>query len=143
MNTQKNRIQRIGVYGICVKNQKLLLVRASSLTEVAGRWFLPGGGVDYGEEPINALRREVKEETGLNATIGDLLGIVTDERTRSNGVHCHTVRIIYAVTDATGELADETAGSSDQARWIPLDEAAQLPIAQYAKEALRLKEIIL
>ena len=40
--------------------QKFLVVQ-----EADGRWELPGGGIDHGETPTEALRREIKEEMGL------------------------------------------------------------------------------
>ena len=42
---------------------RVLLVKASP--EDSGRWFLPGGGVRFGEDPEAGLRREVEEETGF------------------------------------------------------------------------------
>lgn len=43
--------------------QKFLVVQ-----EADGRWELPGGGIDHGETPSEALKREIKEEMGLEAT---------------------------------------------------------------------------
>ena len=126
-----DRLQRISVYGVHVEDDAILLVRASNLTEVAGRWFLPGGGVEHGEHPIDALVREVSEETGLDAVVGHHLGIVSDVLTRRSGQVVHTVRLIYALTELSGRLADETTGSSDLARYVPLDEARTLPLSPY------------
>jgi ADP-ribose pyrophosphatase YjhB (NUDIX family) len=129
------RIQRICAYGIHVLGDTILLVRASDLTEVAGRWFLPGGGVDFAEHPVDALRREVAEETGLTAEIGDQIGVVSDVRTRRNGIKVHSVRLIYRIDHVSGDLAHETSGSSDLAAFVGLDEARRLTLAHYVLEA--------
>jgi 8-oxo-dGTP pyrophosphatase MutT (NUDIX family) len=55
-------IERQAVYGIIRNERGVLLVRDRSS---GNRWDLPGGGVDASETPLQALRREIKEETGL------------------------------------------------------------------------------
>jgi|BarGraIncu01121A_1022015.scaffolds.fasta_scaffold25666_1 8-oxo-dGTP pyrophosphatase MutT (NUDIX family) len=58
----------LGVAGNCVvrKGGDILLLRRSSASSCdAGRWELPGGKLDYGEELTETVRREVAEETGL------------------------------------------------------------------------------
>ncbi len=57
---------------------RVLLVRAAPHLTVAGQWFLPGGGLDHGEDPVAGLRREFHEETGLDIKPGPLLGILSD-----------------------------------------------------------------
>ena len=58
---QRIERQRIAAYGVCVDAQdKLLLARASSSLTIQGRWFLPGGGVDHGEHPADAVRMEIE-----------------------------------------------------------------------------------
>ncbi|MGN6523472.1 MAG: NUDIX domain-containing protein [Actinomycetes bacterium] len=54
---------------------RLLLVRRAHPPE-AGRWSLPGGRVEAGEDDVAAVRREVLEETGLHVTVGQHLGTV-------------------------------------------------------------------
>lgn len=56
----------ITVKGIVVYNQKVLLMkRIRPSSDGLGYWELPGGGLEYGETPNQALIRELKEETGL------------------------------------------------------------------------------
>lgn len=56
----------ITVKGIVVYHRRVLLLkRARPSTDGLGYWELPGGGLEYGETPNQALIRELKEETGL------------------------------------------------------------------------------
>jgi len=138
---RRSAIQRIATYGVHLADDQILLVRASDLTEVQGRWFLPGGGVEHGEHPTEALVREFAEETGLHAVIGPQLGIVSDVRTRRNGEVVHSVRIIYEVTTTSGTLLDECAGSSDLAQFTPIEQAREMPLAHYVIEGARMAGI--
>jgi 8-oxo-dGTP diphosphatase len=129
--------QRVAVYGILEDPARgVLLVRAASFLTVAGQWFLPGGGLEHGEEPTAGLRREFAEETGLDVEVGTLRGVLSDVYTLPGGAELHTVRIIYAIGSHAGELRDEVGGSSDSARWVPLEEALALPLRPYVRQAL-------
>ena len=60
----------ITVKGIVVLDNKILLLkRVKPSTDGLGFWELPGGGLEYGETPNQALIRELKEETGLDIVI--------------------------------------------------------------------------
>lgn len=60
----------ITVKGIVIYNhQVLILKRIRPSTDGLGYWELPGGGLEYGETPHEALIRELKEETGLEIKI--------------------------------------------------------------------------
>src|SRR3989344_2966298 len=63
-----NAFYRVTVKGLCVRGGKVLLVHdftGRSDTDPSPEWELPGGGLDFGESFEDALRREVKEEMGL------------------------------------------------------------------------------
>jgi 8-oxo-dGTP pyrophosphatase MutT (NUDIX family) len=113
------RNQRVGAYGICRDAAgRVLLVRASVRSNVPGRWFLPGGGVEHGEEPLDSLRRELFEETGLVLGGATLRGVLTDTLTRPGGVPLHAIRLVYDVDHWEGEVRPEADGSSDEATWF-------------------------
>jgi len=120
----RRRYQRIGTYGICIDDEdRVLLVRASKQSNAPGSWFLPGGGLEHGEAPLDGLRREVAEETGLVVTCGHLIGAV--ERPGPSG-SVYEIRD-YAALITGGELAagDDAAG----ARWVTPAQAAAMDIA--------------
>jgi 8-oxo-dGTP diphosphatase len=127
----------VAAYGLCQRDDgRVLLVRASPTLTVAGQWFLPGGGLEHGEDPVAGLRREFVEETGLEVEVGALLGVLSDTFTLPEGTSLYTVRIIYAIDSYTGTLRDEVDGSSDVARWVPTDEALELPLRPYVRRVL-------
>lgn len=62
-------------------------------------WAIPGGFVDYGETIEQAARREAKEETGLEVSLVELLGVYSDPK---RDPRQHTMSIVYIAT-ATGD----------------------------------------
>ena len=126
--------QRIAAYGV-VRDEggRLLLARAAPSLTLRGRWFLPGGGVQHGEDPPDSLRREILEESGLTVTLGPLLEVLSDVRTIPDGTSLHTVRLIYRVDTWAGTLRPETDGTTDAVGWFSLDEARTMPLARYVQ----------
>lgn len=128
--------QRIAVYGVCRHDGRVLLARAAGYLTVAGRWFLPGGGLLHGEEPTEGLVREFEEETGLDVIPGPLLGVLSDLAELPDGSVLHTVRLIYEIASWRGEVRPETDGSTDAVAWVADDELAELPVMAYVTRAL-------
>lgn len=54
---------RVTVKAIIVKDDKVLLIKESP--KLSGKWELPGGGLDFGEDIHDGLKREIEEEMGL------------------------------------------------------------------------------
>ncbi len=61
------------VKALIERNGKLLVLKTETENDVL--WVLPGGRVEYGEEPVEALKRELKEEISTVAEIGDPFGM--------------------------------------------------------------------
>jgi 8-oxo-dGTP diphosphatase len=63
---------RIRICGICCVGDKILLVNHKGINQ-GSFWAPPGGGLQFGESAETCLKREFKEETGLDVEIGDFL----------------------------------------------------------------------
>lgn len=131
-----HRRQRVAAYAVLTDAQdRVLLVKAAP--EDSGRWFLPGGGVEFGEDPEAGLRREVEEETGQ--IVGDLhLDRVLSDVGEVKGTGLHSVRIIYRATLAEERpLRNEAPGGSTvEVHWIPREDVAGMDMAPFVPRAL-------
>ena len=76
--TDRPQRQRIAAYGVLTDLSRVLLVRASPLSDVPETWWLPGGGVEFGEHPRDCVVREFAEETGLEVECDSLIDVVSD-----------------------------------------------------------------
>lgn len=106
-----------------------------------GRWTLPGGGVDWGEDPALAVLRELEEEAGLSGTIRGVAGIYSGTHWRSPSRPrrpVHHLGIVFDVEPALGDLTNEAEGSTDCCAWVPLDEADALPLVPLAAYGIAL-----
>lgn len=126
MNHGQNPGQIVLGVGAVVWNDEanILLIRRSKPPRL-GEWSLPGGKVEFGETLSAALLREVREETGLNVQIIDLLDtaeIIFDAE--AGAADAHFVLVDFTVRAVSGKLA---AGSdAADARWFSLDAIADL-----------------
>jgi 8-oxo-dGTP diphosphatase len=126
---------RIAAYALCVLDGTILLVRIGPGDADAGRWTLPGGGLDFGEPPEVGALRELEEETGLVGEIGSLLAVDSEvyEPRPGRQSWLQSIRIVYRVHVTGGSLRDETDGSSDRCAWAALDEMSSYPLVGLAE----------
>ncbi len=130
--------RRIGAYGVVRDEQgRVLLVRSSPRSNNPGRWVLPGGGLDHGEDPNLGVVREFREETGLEVAIVGLRDAFSDVvEFPWRGVLLHHDRIIFDVEVIGGELLAETGGTTDLPAWIAEDQLAGLELNPFAAKVL-------
>ncbi len=128
--SQPPRRQRVAAYAVIVRDGEILLARISPSISPTEQWTLPGGGIDFGEHPDDAVVREVHEETGLDCEVGAPIWIGSAHRFVDTGAHgeqepseMHSVRIVYDAwvpADAPEPRVVEIDGSTVDARWHPL-----------------------
>lgn len=140
--SRPHRWQRLGAYAVVTQGRRLLLTRISELGFPAGHWALPGGRVEHGESPWDALGRELFEETGLrvrNAVLWDVhsLHVVGDGRDGAVEDY-HGVHILFTVETDPGEPhVVEVDGTSDAVEWVAFDDIADLPTLPVVEHVLR------
>jgi 8-oxo-dGTP diphosphatase len=109
----------LGVGAIVVRDEALLMVRRAQ-EPARGLWSVPGGKVERTEYLVDAVRREVREETGLEIEVGDLAGFF-----EVIGKEDHYVILDFLAT-YEGDDSPQPGDDVDRVRWVPLDEVATL-----------------
>ena len=120
---------RLAAYAVCIENGRVLLARSVSAIH-GSTWTLPGGRVEQGEDPFDAVIREVAEETGCEGLVDRLLGVdsrVIPAADRLPGLPDHqNVGIFYRVRVVGGKLRPEPNGETAEPVWTPIPEVACL-----------------
>ena len=121
-------MQRVAAYAVILRTTtSVLLSRLSSQLTSKELWTLPGGGLEHGEDPRDAVVREVHEETGLDVEIGETAHVYSfhQRNTWRQGrrADAHSLRIVYdgwVPVDAPEPRVVEVDGSTAEAAWKPL-----------------------
>lgn len=139
------RLQRLAVYALVRRAGEVLLTRISSRGAHPGAWTLPGGGLDHGETPRDAVAREVREECGVDVVVGELLDVhdVHFQGTAPTGrfEDFHGVHLVFHGTvpaDVEPRVV-EAGGTTDAVAWVPVAdvESGAVRVLDVVRAALR------
>ena len=122
----------VGVAVILVEGGRVLLGRRAG--SYAGSWCIPCGYVEWEEDLREAARREFREETGLEVS----LGAVYEVHSNFHNPRQHTVGVWFSAQSWSGEL--RAGGDLDQAAWFRLDSLPELAFPTDALVLARLRE---
>ncbi len=137
------RLQRVAAYAVVVVDDRVLLTQLSDDTPLPGSWTLPGGGIDHGEAPYDAVVREVLEETAHALRDVQLLDVGSHRFTAHSPVtgrleDYQSIQVVYTagVEQVRAPQVLDVGGSTSDARWVPLDELADLALGPAARRWL-------
>ncbi len=142
MRTKKGKLRRefperplVGVGGVVIRRDRILLIRRRR-EPLKGEWSIPGGLVEVGEELGESVRRELKEETGLEVEPLDILLVFDRIMRAGRRVRYHFVIVDYACRLKGGRLAP----GSDvlDARWVRQKDLPRYHLTDKATEVVGL-----
>jgi ribosomal protein S18 acetylase RimI-like enzyme len=133
------KISRTGVYGVAKENGKVLLVIQKS-GPFAGLFDLPGGGIEFGEDPIRALHREFIEETGMDFRSMnhiDNFSAVTHAPALNGkpGYEFHQIGLIYSV-EGLHDLEENKKGSL-KCDWVDIRTLKKDAVSPFVREIIQ------
>ena len=118
----------LGVGALIIEGDRILLVERGH-EPLKDYWSLPGGAVETGEKLEQALRREVREETGLEVEILSLVEIFERIMHDNTGrAEYHYVLMDYLCRPAGGELC--AADDASRVGWFTQPELMNLKITE-------------
>src|SRR5690242_9267596 len=120
----------IGVGGVVIHRKRVLLVQRGKEPS-RGEWSIPGGMLELGEELREGVRREIREETGLD--VEPIEHVATVDRVVKDGTKASRVRYHYVVVDYLCRLkGGKLAPASDvvDARWVAVPDLAEFKLTK-------------
>ncbi|MGC5021746.1 NUDIX hydrolase [Micromonospora sp. DT47] len=136
-----DRGQRFAAYGLVTDpDDRVLLTMIAPGYPGAGRWHLPGGGTDHGEQPDTGLLRELVEESGQLGRVVELLTVDNLHNPAALGpegrpMDWHAVRVVYRVRvdrPTAAVVTEQAGGSTERAAWFTSAQVRGLRLTEVA-----------
>jgi 8-oxo-dGTP diphosphatase len=116
------------VTGVLRKGSQVLVGKRPAGHTLAGQWEFPGGKIELGEQPREALRRELQEELDIEAEVGDL---------KLTWTHSYPdVGILLIFFEVQFWKGEPKAAHHTELRWVSFDELAKLDIPEANRKLL-------
>jgi ADP-ribose pyrophosphatase YjhB (NUDIX family) len=110
----------VGIGAVIIQEGKIALIKRGNEPS-KGKWTIPGGLVELGENLETAVIRETKEETLLDVENPQLIDVVDNVDLDEQGkIKYHYVIIDYLVHVKAGNI--QAASDAEELRWVPFDE---------------------
>lgn len=125
----------VGVAAVVLRAGQVLLVQRGR-EPAKGLWGVPGGVLELGEAVVDGVRREVREECGIEIEVGPLLGVFEPQQRDDAGrLRYHYVVLDYLARYVSGKL--RAADDADDARWVALDALESLSMLAETRAMIR------
>lgn len=116
--------QTFGVVGAIIeRGGKILLVKETKKT-ARGKWSHPAGWLEVGENPMDAVKREVKEESGFDFEPKHILGVYSLLKKEANAIH-HSIKLIF-IGDISDKEVAELANDVSETDWFLPEEIEKM-----------------
>jgi mutator protein MutT len=123
-----------GVGAVVWDGERVLLIRRGH-PPLAGAWSLPGGLIEVGESAADAVRREVREECGIEVTVGPLLGIFEPiQRDDEGRIVYHYVVLDFLAFYQSGEA--QPGDDAHELQWADPADLAAYAVTPAAREMI-------
>jgi len=136
----------VGTGALILQDSKLLLIKRGAQPGL-GKWSIPGGLVELGENVQDAMVREVKEEVGLEVEPLKLMDVFDSVTLDPQGrIQYHFVVVNFLVRIVGGSL--NTASDILEARWVPIGEVEEYNLTKsfrafFKKHHKSIKQLVL
>lgn len=124
----------VGVGGVVIHRNRVLLIRRGG-EPLKGEWSIPGGMLELGEELAEGVRREIKEETGLEVEPVEVLDVFDRIMRVGSRVQYHYVIVDYACRLKRGRL--KPGSDVVDARWVRREGLPKYHLSEKATEVIR------
>jgi ADP-ribose pyrophosphatase YjhB (NUDIX family) len=134
----------VGVGAVIVEDGKAIIIKRAN-DPYKGQWSIPGGRVELGEPLADAVRREMREETGLDIEVGPVIEVFEriqwdDGFTRAPDAAPRRVRYHFVIIDylcrSTGGVL-RAGDDADDAVWVTSEELERYDIRESARAVIR------
>ncbi len=129
--------QQVCVSGFVLndKGEVLIVKRAMDDDFLPGYWEVPGGGTDFGEHPIIALQRELKEETGLDVEVDEPL-YVDDYFMDKSHEKIHRVEIFFLCRMKDVNQQVQISHEHSEYKWVSKEAVSTVGMTEYMRKSI-------